>query len=410
MVTRSILFFLFLAFLTTRSVMAEQREFELTDGDRVVFLGDAYIQRMQEFGYVEALLTSSYLDCNVSFRNLGRNDFTISANPQEGRDSQQQRMVRLVKEVGNTKPTVIILHCGVTEALAGRAGLPRFNTDLEQFLDELTMLKARIVLIVPFDRDPGNPKPDGKNADLRLYRRAIADIAAKRKLTAVDGYVDLRFFPMTKLTSDGKQQLSELGHWVTAGPLAWKLGAPLPKPGDLLRKGDLVFPFWQLLIKEGKVAQSDGTRITEFEATVKGYRFVALDRMLPMPNWFSTENGGLGIGEFDHDLKGQFPAGTYEIQIDGVKRASFSHEEFKFGVSFTNDAGIQRWQSLRRRIVEKSELCSRRNRLQHGADRLVVEEKAARFAELISEKEATIAELRKPKPQSFAIIRVKEGS
>jgi len=315
----------------------------------------------------------------------------------------------LVEDVVQTKPTVIILHCGVKEALAGRGGLPRFNTDLNKFLDRLAQTKARIILIIPFDRDPANPKPDRYNADLRPYRQAIADIAAKRGLLRIDGYVDLSFFPIERLTSDGKQ-LSELGHWFTAGPLAWKLGAPIPKPKVLLRRGDLVFPFWQVSIKDGRLVRSYGTRITEFKATAKGYRFVASDRMLPIRSSCDTQNGGAGISDFYYDLKGQFPVGTYEIQIDGKERATVAHQAFEHGIGFTNHAGVQRWQLLRRAIVEKNRVCSRQYRLQNEGDKVDLADKIARLVALISEKEATIAELRKPKPQSFAIIRVKTTS
>src|SRR4051812_40710825 len=51
--------------------------FELLDGDRVVFLGDTFIEREQAFGYVEARLTLEFPNRNVTFRNLGWSADTV---------------------------------------------------------------------------------------------------------------------------------------------------------------------------------------------------------------------------------------------------------------------------------------------------------------------------------------------
>ena len=45
--------------------------FELKDGDRVVFLGDTFIEREQYYGWIELMLTTRFPDRNVTFRNLG---------------------------------------------------------------------------------------------------------------------------------------------------------------------------------------------------------------------------------------------------------------------------------------------------------------------------------------------------
>ncbi|MCI0465190.1 MAG: hypothetical protein L0Z62_50350, partial [Gemmataceae bacterium] len=45
--------------------------FELRDGDRVVFLGDALLEREQYYGYIELALTTRFPERHVTFRNLG---------------------------------------------------------------------------------------------------------------------------------------------------------------------------------------------------------------------------------------------------------------------------------------------------------------------------------------------------
>ena len=41
------------------------------DGDRITLLGGTSIERMQTFGYFETLVTASYPNLNLRFRNLG---------------------------------------------------------------------------------------------------------------------------------------------------------------------------------------------------------------------------------------------------------------------------------------------------------------------------------------------------
>src|SRR5262245_32675379 len=44
--------------------------FELEDGDRVLFIGDAFFEREGDYGYIEARLTAAFPDRNITFRNL----------------------------------------------------------------------------------------------------------------------------------------------------------------------------------------------------------------------------------------------------------------------------------------------------------------------------------------------------
>lgn len=41
--------------------------FELREGDRVVFLGDTLMEREQQFGWIELMLTTQFLNRNAIF-------------------------------------------------------------------------------------------------------------------------------------------------------------------------------------------------------------------------------------------------------------------------------------------------------------------------------------------------------
>ena len=48
-------------------------DFELVDGDRVVFVGDGLLEQEQYFGWVELMMSTANPDREVTFRNLGWN-------------------------------------------------------------------------------------------------------------------------------------------------------------------------------------------------------------------------------------------------------------------------------------------------------------------------------------------------
>jgi hypothetical protein len=49
---------------------AAPKQFELRDGDRVVFLGDTLVEREKDYGYIELMMTLRFPERNVTFRNL----------------------------------------------------------------------------------------------------------------------------------------------------------------------------------------------------------------------------------------------------------------------------------------------------------------------------------------------------
>src|SRR6184192_2179377 len=52
-------------------------KFELADGDRVVFIGNTFTERDIQHNYLETLLTITYADRNVTFRNMGWSGDTV---------------------------------------------------------------------------------------------------------------------------------------------------------------------------------------------------------------------------------------------------------------------------------------------------------------------------------------------
>jgi lysophospholipase L1-like esterase len=162
---------------------------ELKDGDCVVLIGSALIEREQRYGYWEAALTARFPGKAIRFRNLGWSGDTVFGEAQAGFGTAADGFKHLKEHVLSLKPTVIIVGYGTNEAFDGKPGLPRFVAGLNTLLDALAPTKAQVVLLSPLKQEAlGRPLPDptAQNESLRLYVQAIREVAAQRGSRFVD--------------------------------------------------------------------------------------------------------------------------------------------------------------------------------------------------------------------------------
>src|SRR6188768_4433407 len=169
----------------------EKGLFEFRDGDRVVFLGSAFIERLQNTGYLETMLTAAMPSKNITFRNLGWSGDTVWGDARAVFGSRADGFKRLLSDVALCKPTVLIVCYGENEAYNGEAGLEEFCSGLNTLLDSLEATGARIVLLGPRQHEkmlPPLPDLAKYNADLRKYNDVIVQTAKERMHTFVDLY------------------------------------------------------------------------------------------------------------------------------------------------------------------------------------------------------------------------------
>ena len=204
--------------------------FELRDGDRVVFLGDTLMEREQQFGWIELMLTARFPDRNLTFRNLGWSADTPAGDSrfglsllQAGHEPADEGWNQLVKQLEQAKPTVVFVGYGMASSFAGAAGLPKFKADYNRLLDAIERISpgARLVLLGPIGhgalRSPW-PNPFLHNQELKLYSQAIEEIARNRGQRYAD-LLDLqRHGEGTKLTDNGIH-LTSTGYNLLAGRL-----------------------------------------------------------------------------------------------------------------------------------------------------------------------------------------------
>lgn len=262
--------------------LAAEEPFELHEGDRVVLLGDAFIERDQAYGELELTLATRWPDRHVVFRNLGWSGDNVfgrsragfgapASDPSEWIPPSPQTehgFAQLREQVLAARPTVIFVAYGASESYAGDAGLPQFEAGYHRLLDALAETKARLVLLSPLPvENLGAPLPDPKedNARRQKYAASIRQIAAERGARFVDLFSLLQpaIAPSAgasrQALTDNGIHLNAEGYQAAAQALAKGLGwtpASAPESGPqqaayeklraaILAKNELYFHRWR---------------------------------------------------------------------------------------------------------------------------------------------------------------------
>jgi lysophospholipase L1-like esterase len=219
-----------------RADQAKATSRDLKDGDRVALIGNTFIEREQNYSYLETLLISRWPDRKITFRNLGWSGDTVHGHARGYFEGPEQGFARLNAIVHELKPTVIFLGYGMGESFDGEAGLPAFRAGLERMLDMLKDLNARTVLIGPIKHEnhgPPMPDPAEHNRVIRLYADVMKDVAAKRGHGFVDLY-DLKPDGGQRLTENGIH-LTQHGYHRAASAIAGVPYAPLSRTQEKMR-------------------------------------------------------------------------------------------------------------------------------------------------------------------------------
>jgi lysophospholipase L1-like esterase len=240
--------------------MAQDAKPLLQSGDRVVFIGNTLVERARLFGHLE---TSLQLAAGpevkgLIFRNLGWSGDSVFGDarsyfgaPSEGRD-------RLAKNLGEIKPTVVLLWYGTETALSVDQGwtnetanganqvsgsgleaskalfLQAYQTLLDSVRSALGEGLREIVLVSPppFE-NLGAPLPDqtANNKNLASVRDGIRELAKKNNARFVDLFAALGGDAFDgqvanpALTEDGVNH-GDAGHALVARELVKGLGYP----------------------------------------------------------------------------------------------------------------------------------------------------------------------------------------
>jgi lysophospholipase L1-like esterase len=215
--------------------IASPAPFEIKNGDRIVLVGATFIERDVRYGCFETLMTAQFPDYDLTFRNLGWSGDNVFGIARASFDSVLKGYERLINQVNEAKPTVLLISYGQNESFKGEAGLDEFVAGYKKLLDDLAPTKARFVLISPtLQENMGAPlpNPEAHNSDIRLYSKAIAKIAKERKILFVDM---IKGLPVSRKIAevprtDNGLHFTENGYWEASSVLIEGLGHKVATP------------------------------------------------------------------------------------------------------------------------------------------------------------------------------------
>lgn len=185
------------------------------NGEHIVLLGNGLGERFLDHPYFEADLQMRYPDKQLVVRNLCRVGDTPGFRPHPSRSSQwafpgaerfhPQHQIHAGEGnqpspdqwLATVKADTILAFFGYNESFDGPGGLENFKGELDAFITHTLSQKyngrgaPRLILVSPIafeDLSAKRDLPDGKkeNQNLALYSKAMAEIAAARKIEFID--------------------------------------------------------------------------------------------------------------------------------------------------------------------------------------------------------------------------------
>lgn len=266
---------------------AEPGSWSLRDGDRVVLLGDTFIERDGQRGFIEASVVAAHPESRLTVRNLGWSGDTVWADSRGVFDPPAKgygRMLDLVKELA---PTVVVIAYGRNESEKGEAGLDAFRQQLAKLCADVRTVAAgtagpadvRLVLVTPHPFETADA--ESRNAVLGRYVAAIRDIAAAEQAGLVDLFAAFppSANPSRRLTENGVH-LSDAGYAAVAEQFVAACGRPAVDAAIRERLRPLVVAKNELFFHRWRPANE--TYIFLFRKHEQGNNAVEMPRFEPL--------------------------------------------------------------------------------------------------------------------------------
>jgi glucose/arabinose dehydrogenase len=250
------------------SLRAADERFDLKEGDRVLFIGDTFFEREVDYGHIEARLTTTFADRDVTFRNLSWAGDTPMGKARASFDwnkPEQEWLKRVKEQIGLVKPTVAFLSYGGTAALEisemksdaeKQAHTDKFIADLGKLaagLDEVSGQKVRLVVLGPVSQQ-GAKKDSPHIAAVTAVSAALKKFAADQSAAYVDVSEATRRIAMLRMvTYESPVILNETGYRQLALRIVEMLGGKAPAETDgsetlrdaIRHKNELFFHRWR---------------------------------------------------------------------------------------------------------------------------------------------------------------------
>ena len=180
----------FLSVMVSIAFLSPVAGFEFNAGDRVVLLGNTFIEREGNYGHIETQLAAALAEKKIIFRNLGWSGDNVFCAARSYFGPPQEGFNRLKSHLEFLKPTVVIACYGAVAAFEGQPGVEKFLNGYTRLLEMIkTTSGARIILLSPPPCETlDSPLPDMMQQNRRLahYRDRIRELARSRECAFAD--------------------------------------------------------------------------------------------------------------------------------------------------------------------------------------------------------------------------------
>jgi lysophospholipase L1-like esterase len=411
-------------------------DFQIRDGDRVVFLGDSITEQRLYTTYIEAYTLTRFPNWKLTFRNVGWGGDTAwlrqRAHPDEkllfaAEGARLQAMVDdsvgrgLARDVLPLRPTFVTVKFGMNDHSyqAFREDIFRAYTNSQEKIGKsLQAAGARVAYLTsqPIEDKRPDPDKDVRNQSLRRFSDGLKEVAARVNATFVDQFDPYMTLLLRERPShpDGFVGRGDAvhpgptGHTVMAWAVLKGLGAPA-----LVSQA-------QIDGASGKVTSTTACHLENLKVDGGGVSFDRLDDALPMPIDVRAEPALKlapvlqELNRYELQVTG-LATGSYSLSIDGEVVGKASAEEIAKGWNIANACG-----SIQKQARQVLDLVFKKNNqyferwrnvaLYHfpdWANGAEVESKRtaelARNDKVIADFESQIETARKPKTHHFEL-------
>jgi len=192
-------------------------------GDRVVFIGSGWVERMHHHPWLETMLTLQVP--GVTFRNIGWSGDTVFGDARAVFGSRADGYQRLNRDMDYAAPKLAILCYGENEAFGNDQERTAFIDGYRKLVQDLRRHECRTVLVIPRLKEAAGPEYPNPSR----YNRNLASLAENIRALAKEsqcGLVDLERFALNeRFTTDGVGW-SDDGYRQSAREIMKQLGFP----------------------------------------------------------------------------------------------------------------------------------------------------------------------------------------